>query len=190
MFERAAESVRAIALVHAEWWESPKLESLTWMPRRSIPGHLGGRRVPRVWDHFVELFGARLPEGAVALGRAVGSSWEATCRRRCTTRAPITLCHGDFRADNLMFDDSVTGDGTSACSTGRSRTARWASATCRLPDRPVVDHTDAPRPRSGARRQWYDELSSTLGRAPDDYTTDDAWDGYRKATANDDGVTA
>ena len=27
-FERAAEAVRALALVHAEFWNSPKLESL------------------------------------------------------------------------------------------------------------------------------------------------------------------
>ncbi len=29
--------------------------------------------------------------------------------RLSTTATPITLCHGDFRADNLMFDDPSTG---------------------------------------------------------------------------------
>ncbi len=43
-FERAAEAVRALALVHAEWWQSPKLETLTWMPRTIDPVMMSARR--------------------------------------------------------------------------------------------------------------------------------------------------
>jgi hypothetical protein len=69
--ERAAEAVKALALVHAEWWMSPKLESLTWMPRAIDPGIISaGAEYRRVWDHFVELFGDRLPDGCCRPRRA------------------------------------------------------------------------------------------------------------------------
>ena len=72
-FERAAEAVKALALVHAEWWQSPKLETLTWMPRTIDPVMLsGGSEYRRVWDHFVDVFADRLPEGSVALGERIG----------------------------------------------------------------------------------------------------------------------
>ena len=46
-FERAAEAVRALALVHAEWWRSPKLESLDLDAARDRSGnHFGRRGVP------------------------------------------------------------------------------------------------------------------------------------------------
>jgi len=32
--------------------------------------------------------------------------------------------------------------------------------------------------------QWYAELSSSLGREPDGFSIDDAWDGYRRGTAS------
>ena len=107
--ERAAESVKALALVHAEWWLSPKLESLTWVPRAIDPGFISaGAEYRRVWDKFVELFADRLPDGAVALGERIGPSWEAV-QTAVYDRAPTTLFHGDFRADNLMFDDDGVG---------------------------------------------------------------------------------
>jgi hypothetical protein len=183
-FERAAEAVKALALVHAEWWMSPKLESLTWMPRAIDPGIVSaGAEYRRVWNHFVELFGDRLPDGGVALGERVGPSWEAV-QTALYGRAPTTLCHGDFRADNLMFDDSATGrehvgilDWQIAYRSGGIGDVCYLTTQSmtvddrRAHERDLVDI-------------WFDTVCSALGAPPDGYTAEEAWTDYRSATGN------
>lgn len=51
---------------------------------------------------------AQAGDHQIDLGERIGPSWEAV-QTALYERAPTTLCHGDFRADNLMFDDSATG---------------------------------------------------------------------------------
>ncbi len=78
-FERAAEAVRALALVHAEFWNSPKLESLAWLPTVIDPINLAaGAEYRKAWDHFMELFAGDLPDGSVALGELVGPNFESS----------------------------------------------------------------------------------------------------------------
>ena len=180
--DRAAEAVKALALVHAEWWDSPKLESLTWMPRAIDPGIISaGAEYRRVWDHFVELLGDRLPDGAVELGEKVGPSWEVV-QTEVYERAPTTLCHGDFRADNLMFDDAATGrehvgilDWQIASRNGGIGDVCYLATQSmtiddrRAHERDLVD-------------VWYDALSGALGSAPEGYTADQAWTDYRSMT--------
>jgi aminoglycoside/choline kinase family phosphotransferase len=181
--ERAAESVRAIARVHAQFWEAPELDGFDWLPQAIDPEVLGAGQAYRdAWPVFQERFGADLPEGSAELAELVGSTWEATAQS-VFDESPLTLCHGDYRADNLMFDDSVTGDGHVGVldwqiafrGAGIGDVAYLIAQSLTTPMRRAHDRELV--------EQWYDELSSTLGRAPDDYTTDDAWDGYRKATA-------
>ena len=181
-FERAAEAVKALALVHAEWWQSPKLETLTWMPRTIDPVMLsGGSEYRRVWDNFVDVFADRLPEGSVGLGERIGPSWEAM-QVALYEGAPTTLCHGDFRADNLMFDDASTGrehvgilDWQIAFRTGGVTDICYLTTQSmtvedrRAHERELVDI-------------WYDAVSSALGGAPDGFTAEQAWTDYRGST--------
>ena len=53
---------------------------------------------------FVERIGGDLPAGAVELGERAQAVFEDLLRVG-VAEAPITVCHGDFRVDNLMFDD-------------------------------------------------------------------------------------
>jgi aminoglycoside/choline kinase family phosphotransferase len=181
-FERAAEAVRALALVHAEFWNSPKLDALTWMPSADDPINMSaGAEYRKAWGHFLELFADDLPGGSVALGELVGASYEAEALRSFAT-APQTVAHGDFRADNLMFDDSTAGRdhvgildwqiayrgdgiGDIAYLTTQSMTVE----NRRAHERALVEI-------------WYEALSGALGKPPPAYTLDDAWDGYRSAT--------
>ena len=107
----AAEAVRALALVHAEFWNSPKLDALTWMPTAIDPIMLAaGAEYRRAWSRRSwSSSPATCPTAACALGQQVGASYEELATIGIRVDAPITVCHGDFRADNLMFDDSVTG---------------------------------------------------------------------------------
>jgi aminoglycoside/choline kinase family phosphotransferase len=182
--ERAIEAVRALALVHAEWWLSPKLETVTWMPRAIDPQIISaGFQYRKVWDHFVELFADRMPDGAIELGERIGPSWEAV-QTTLHERTPTTLCHGDFRADNLMFDDSATGrehvgilDWQIAYrSGGIGDVCYLATQSMTVEDRRAHerDLVDA----------WYDAVCSALGAPPDGYTAEQAWTDYRSATGN------
>jgi hypothetical protein len=181
-FERAAEAVRALALVHAEFWDSPKLDALTWMPEAIDPMMLSaGAEYRRVWSQFLDLFAADLPEGSVALGQQVGSSYETNLLRDFESD-PVTLCHGDFRADNLMFDDSMAGPDHVGIldwqivyrGSGMGDIAYLVTQSMTVENRRTHE-----RDLVGI---WYESLCVALGGPPVGYTLDDAWDGYRAAT--------
>jgi hypothetical protein len=180
--ERAAEAVRALALVHAEFWNSPKLEALTWLPRGIDPINLGaGAEYRKSWGNFLDLFSGDLPDGSVAVGELIGSNFEAEMVRGFESE-PHTVVHGDFRADNLMFDDSATGRehvgildwqiasrGVAVGDIAYLITQSMTVENRRSHERALVDI-------------WYEALSAALGGPPDGYTLDDAWDGYRSST--------
>jgi aminoglycoside phosphotransferase (APT) family kinase protein len=182
--ERTQQAVRAIARVHAQFWDSPAIHAMDWMPRAIDPEVMGLGQIYRAcWPAFLALLGEDLPDGAVALGERVGATWETVAQQMFDKEA-VTMCHGDYRADNLMFDDTTGGVdhvgvldwqaayrgggvGDVAYLISQSTTAE----TRRAHDRVIVS-------------AWYDELCSSLGGAPDGYSRADAWDGYRRASAS------
>ena len=102
------------------WWASPALDGLTWMPRLDDPVNLAAASKYRdAWPLFVERIGDAVPAEALALGEQVKEQYESLLVVG-TAGAPLTICHGDFRADNLMFDDAPRPRTPSRCSTGRS----------------------------------------------------------------------
>lgn len=180
--ERAAEALNAIARAHAQWWETPEVHALDWMPRAIDPHIIGaGESYRQAWPRFVELFGDELPDGAIDLGERVGPAWEAMMTG-LYERAPMTLCHGDYRADNLMFDDAASGrdhvgvvDWQIAYRSGGIADVGYLITQSMTPeDRQAHDHALVAA--------WYDAVSAALGRRPEDYSGDDAWDGYRACT--------
>jgi hypothetical protein len=182
-FERAAEATRAIARVHAQWWATPALEGLSWMPTlRSPPNDSAGEQYRKAWPAFVDLLGGGLPPGSIDLGERVGASFEQV-QADLIDSSPPTLCHGDFRADNLMFDDSATGrqhvgvlDWQIAMrSAGIGDVAYLITQSMTAEDRRAHDRALV--------EIWYDALSAELGQTPATYTLEDAWDGYRASTA-------
>ena len=182
--ERTAEAARAIARVHARFWDAPELDSFDWMPRAIDPEVLGaGESYRQAWPAFRERFGDDLPNGATELAELVGSTWESVAESMYND-SPLTVCHGDYRADNLMFDDTTTGDdhvgvldwqisfrGPGVGDLAYLITQSMTAEDRRRHDRSIVE-------------QWYAELSSSLGREPDGFSIDDAWDGYRRGTAS------
>lgn len=182
--ERAIEAVRALALVHAEYWQSPALDALTWMPR-SVDPHIisAGQQYRLAWDRFVEVFGDAMPDGAIALGQRVGATWEEA-QTAMFEEAPTTLCHGDFRGDNLMFDDSATGrEHVGILDWQIAYRGGAIGDICYL----VTQSMSVDDRRAHERSildAWYDSLSSALGAAPEGYPVDQAWTDYRRATGN------
>ncbi len=181
---RAAEAVRALGRLHARFWESPELDALAWMPRAIDPEVLGaGQAYREAWPVFQERFLDDLPDGAAALAELVGSTWE-TVALSMYDDSPHTVCHGDFRADNLMFDDTTSGE-------HHVGVLDW-QVSMRGPGAGDVGYLLAQSLTPDVRRahqrdlveQWYDELSTNLGGEPEGFSFDDAWDGYRRSTAS------
>ncbi len=131
---------------------------------------------------FRERFAGDLPAGASELADRVGTTWEAMAERTYEND-PITIAHGDFRADNLMFDDATDGPdhvgvldwqiamrGVGVGDVGYLLIQSMTADDRRAHERDLVE-------------QWYDALCASLGRAPEDFTLADAWDGYRMSAA-------
>ena len=182
--ERTIEAARAIARVHGRFWASSALDEMAWMPRAIDPEILGaGESYRQAWPLFFERFGADLPDGSLELAERVGSTWESTANSMFT-ETPITVCHGDYRADNLMFDDTSTG-------ADHVGVLDWQVAY-RGPGIGDIAYLIAQSMTAEGRRrhdreivgQWYEELGTALGAQPGGLTFDDAWDGYRRGTAS------
>lgn len=96
--EEAAAAVRQIARLQARYWDNDALTSLHWIPmhERRLTAHYD-----EYWPAFEEAFGKRIGQEAVALGRRLRGK-SAWLHAELAAR-PCTLCHSDFRADNLLF---------------------------------------------------------------------------------------
>lgn len=102
--EDAGRLIDVLADFHAQWWNSPQLESMqTIFPPLSNPTyHLV---LPSLWDAgwpaALEHAAASIPAGT----ETIGGLWSGKCKWMLDSLLePSTLCHGDYRADNQLFD--------------------------------------------------------------------------------------
>jgi len=104
-----AEATAAVDLaadLHAGFWDDGRLEAFTWMPGPEDPRVAGyGNLLEMMWDQFRA--GAGSGAGADVLGAARAAMDRFDDVIEEFSRAPVTVVHGDFRLDNLLFD----GDG-------------------------------------------------------------------------------
>ena len=98
--EETLAAVNQIARLHARFWSNDALERFEWMPMHDERLTLN---FAEYWDRFVDIYGLRIGKDAIALGDRLRESLD-WLRSELTTR-PLTVCHGDLRADNLFFDD-------------------------------------------------------------------------------------
>lgn len=183
---RAEEALRALARLHGTWWASSELDALEWMPRLDSPINLAaGQQYRDAWPLFVERIGDAIPSEAIELGERTQVVFEDLLRDG-TADAPLTICHGDFRGDNLMFDDRASGDDAVALLDWQisyrgpaiTDVAYFLCQSLTVEER--RDH------QADLVRAWYDELDAAirLAMAPglDDYPFELAWEQYRRAS--------
>lgn len=96
-------AMRALAGLHASWWESAVLASLPWLQTR------GGRlavmlsMLDEAWPTFVSRFSDGLEEWEL---RALASVHGLLSRSpNLLSGGPPTLLHGDYKLDNMLFAD-------------------------------------------------------------------------------------
>ncbi len=180
---RAAQALSSLAELHAAWWHSPMLDALEWMPWLTDPVNLAAGEQYRVaWDHFLAVMGPHLPDGAIRIGERVQAVFEEL-QRMGTAQAPATICHGDFRLDNLLFSDGTdAADGLAVLD--------WQIAF-RGPAVSDVAYFLCQSLAVDVRRDWEDRLfrgwygrvAECLGHGSEieGYPFDVAWTHYRRA---------
>jgi hypothetical protein len=104
----AETAIDALAAMHARWWCEPSLAAATWLPR--IDG--AGEREQTAalyedgWSEFVARFRPLLTPQMLQAGELIRHQFlHVIDHLGCE---PLTLTHGDFRVDNLFFDDEAS----------------------------------------------------------------------------------
>lgn len=98
----AAMIVPQLAAFHARFWESPLLGQFDWMPYYNDPCHHHAQASYRqAWPPFQKFVGERLPAPVREAGERLND--QVVHLQDLLSEPPITLMHGDFKLDNLLF---------------------------------------------------------------------------------------
>jgi hypothetical protein len=156
------------------------------MPRLDEPINLAaGQQYRDAWPVFLERIGDSLGPEAFELGERTQRVFEDLLRDG-VNEAPLTVCHGDFRADNLMFDDRASKAEEVAVLDWQIsyRGPAITDVAYFLCQSLTVDERRAHE--AELVRGWYHELAAAVlrehGTTLDDYPFDLAWEQYRRAS--------
>ncbi|MCK9485199.1 MAG: phosphotransferase [Dehalococcoidia bacterium] len=98
----ARAALDAVAALHARWWESEP-QAHPWLPSTTVGLERAGpvqSAFARAWEHVRDRFPA-VAQGV--LDRGVEAYPDLLAE---VATGPVTVCHGDYRLDNVFFDDS------------------------------------------------------------------------------------
>ncbi len=101
---RARTVVERLARLHAQFYGSPEVDELTWIP--SLVGPMTDAIVPMFndsWSAFVDHYGDRTPSRVLGWMESFAS--QVPSYLESYVDMPMTICHGDFRLDNMFFGD-------------------------------------------------------------------------------------
>ena len=120
--DEAELAVRRVAKLHAAWWESSRLDAHPWLSVSDADADAAQQMFIQSCGAFLEALGADLPKEFVEVVR--GLEPHVAQIKRELSRPPVTLVHGDFRLDNLLFgtldsDPSLAVVDWQACRRGR-----------------------------------------------------------------------
>lgn len=105
--DQAALALAEVAGLHAPRWDDPSLAGIDWLSRAEPESVAGRAELYRaVHPGFVGRYRHRLDPDVLDLSRFLGDRLEAWS---VGTRAPLTVTHGDFRLDNVLFGTSEGG---------------------------------------------------------------------------------
>ncbi len=100
--EHARAIVPQLATFHAHFWESPRLETLDWLPYYNDPSHQHAQASYQMaWPPFLQFVGDKLPPEVRDAGERLTD--KVVHLQNLLSAPPITVMHGDFRLDNLVF---------------------------------------------------------------------------------------
>ena len=160
-------AVSEISKFHAQWWESPQLKNLNWMPFQNwdlVNGYKNN------WDDFIDEHREILDNNSIKAGELIRESGEKI--REFGLNAPQTITHMDYRADNLLFkkeDQVLVLDWQVACrAMGAIDVSRGVCGS-------YHDHKTRGEHRSFVEF-WHQSLMESGVK---NYNFEDAWRDYR-----------
>jgi aminoglycoside/choline kinase family phosphotransferase len=107
--QEAELAISTLAKFQATWWDSQRLEDLDWMPYANDPVNRAVEETYQdAWEPFLERFGDKVPRPVLEAGERLGARLNAIQDEM--TVPPRTICHGDYRLDNLFFTPPESGD--------------------------------------------------------------------------------
>jgi len=105
--EDAELAIRSLAQFQADWWQSPRLAQMAWMPYVNDPVNCAAQdSYQQAWGPFCQLFGDALSPRMMALGEEMQQKVIALLN--AVAPEPRTILHGDFRGDNVFYGDGKT----------------------------------------------------------------------------------
>jgi len=101
-YDRALSALDSLAALHAQWWHDPRSSSHEWIGRR-IPDWLDSgaqARYRSLWERQLQGEGEELSPARRQIGDLLVTDFHKVQPRLAV---PVTLVHGDYRVDNLLF---------------------------------------------------------------------------------------
>lgn len=99
--EHARRAMAAAAALHAPFWGDDRLDDTEWLNHARATGPMLAQIVPALTDSFCDRYRADLNPAMVEklrrLSALAPTFWT-------TQHNPLTVVHGDFRPDNMLFD--------------------------------------------------------------------------------------
>ena len=99
--DEGRQCVRELAGFQAQWWDSPLLERLSWMPLRKEEAGIYQEMYADAWASLLQRAGDAMPVRLRLLGDRLAPDIPRI--KDCLSRPPVTLVHGDYRLDNCFF---------------------------------------------------------------------------------------
>lgn len=106
--DEAEAIVRALATVHAAWWESEELRDSDWLPPIEETGAVWQQGSVVGLQPFVASHAGWLPDGFAATAERIVE--QLVELQAPTAGSPRTLVHGDYRLENMMFGEPGSAD--------------------------------------------------------------------------------
>lgn len=99
--------VAELAKFHASYWENPVLEDWPWAPRWDMAATMFGQAYPAWWRGLKQRFPVTESGDFQRVADLLGS--HVVSIKTQLARPPVTLSHGDYRLENMFFDDADSG---------------------------------------------------------------------------------
>lgn len=159
------------AKLHAPLWNSAELDAIPWLGKTDDNSPIVRLLLPQLYQDFRERYRDRLAPEILEMGDAFIARLAAYLDAEPFAR---TLCHGDFRIDNLLFDP---GGGVAVVDWQTLQIGTGLSDIAYLIGTSIAD----PDLRKTEERRLVECYCDLLERAGPAIDRENAWRAYRKA---------
>ncbi len=176
--EEAEVAVDRLAELHAAFWNDAALRPSDWLPiiNDSPLPEAAAFAYEQGWPVMDGLFGDTLSPAIRAFGSTFHTVLPGLMER--LSHPPFTMSHGDYRLDNIFFNDTPDGLDLTLCDWQLVDTSRGGRDLGYFVSQSMTKEMRGQHERDLTRR-YVEGLAS---RGVNDYSFDDAWLDYRVST--------